>query len=62
MALEVAATVFVARSMTIASQSQKPPCLLSHIPEFRQAATLPDQVQQIAMRALGGILLMCNCT
>ncbi|EKM98060.1 hypothetical protein MXAZACID_17451 [Acidocella sp. MX-AZ02] len=56
------AAAFASRSMIIPFQPQKPPCLLSHIPKLSQAAAFPDQIQQIAMRALGGILLMCSYT
>ncbi|GBQ43852.1 hypothetical protein AA11237_3412 [Acidocella aminolytica 101 = DSM 11237] len=58
----VMVTEFVADSMIIRRQPQKPPCLLGHVPELGQAAAFADQIQHIAMRALGGILLMCNCT
>ncbi len=44
------------RRAVAASQPEKPPRLLGHVAEIRQAAVFPDQIQQIAMRALGGIL------
>ncbi|OYV99574.1 MAG: hypothetical protein B7Z58_18460 [Acidiphilium sp. 37-64-53] len=39
-----------------ASQPEKPPRLLGYVAEIRQAAVFSDQIQQIAMRALGGVL------
>ena len=56
------AAVIVFPLMIIPRQPQKPPRLLGHITELCQTAARADQIQQIAMRALGGILLMCNCT
>ncbi len=48
--------------MITSCQPQKPPRLLGHVAEIRQAAVFPDQIQQIAMRALGRIGLMCSYT
>ena len=62
MALRLLAAVFIACSIIKSRQPQKPPRLLGHIPELGQAAAFPNQIQQIAMRALGGVLLMCSYT
>ena len=45
-----------------ARQAQKPASFVGDIAEVQETAALPNDVQQIAMLAGGGVGLMFNCT